>query len=100
MLIEKARRLAHSYRNCDNYRLRMLLAAAGPHPPLPREDDMTTLKSEEPRHHTSLALEDAGLPPVQVAVGTRHRVPGEAGDSARGDGDRGCEQRVHQSLGK
>ena len=27
MLIEKARRLAHGYRNFDNYRLRMLLAA-------------------------------------------------------------------------
>jgi transposase len=29
MLIEKARRLAHGYRNFDNYRLRMLLAASG-----------------------------------------------------------------------
>ncbi len=29
MLIEKARRLAHGYRNFDNYRLRMLLAACG-----------------------------------------------------------------------
>ena len=29
MLIEKARRLAHGYRNLDNYRLRMLLAASG-----------------------------------------------------------------------
>jgi hypothetical protein len=27
MLIEKARRLAHGYRNFDNYRLRMLLAS-------------------------------------------------------------------------
>ena len=29
MLIEKARRLAHGYRNFENYRLRMLLAASG-----------------------------------------------------------------------
>ena len=29
MLIEKARRLAHGYRNFTNYRLRMLLAASG-----------------------------------------------------------------------
>ncbi len=29
MLIEKARRLAHGYRNFGNYRLRMLLAASG-----------------------------------------------------------------------
>ncbi len=29
MLIEKARRLAHGYRNPTNYRLRMLLAASG-----------------------------------------------------------------------
>jgi transposase len=29
MLIEKARRLAHGYRNFNNYRLRMLLAASG-----------------------------------------------------------------------
>ncbi len=29
MLIEKTRRLAHGYRNFDNYRLRMLLAASG-----------------------------------------------------------------------
>lgn len=29
MLIEKARRLAHGYRNFQNYRLRMLLAASG-----------------------------------------------------------------------
>ncbi len=29
MLIEKARRLAHGYRNFDNYRLRMLLTANG-----------------------------------------------------------------------
>jgi hypothetical protein len=29
MLIAKARRLAHGYRNFDNYRLRMLLAASG-----------------------------------------------------------------------
>ncbi len=29
MLIEKARRLAHGYRNFDNYRLRMLLVASG-----------------------------------------------------------------------
>jgi transposase len=29
MLIEKAPRLAHGYRNFDNYRLRMLLAASG-----------------------------------------------------------------------
>jgi len=29
MLIEKARRLAHSYRNLENYRLRMLLATGG-----------------------------------------------------------------------
>jgi len=29
MLIEKARRLAHDYRNFDNYRLRMLLAVSG-----------------------------------------------------------------------
>ena len=29
MLIEKARRLAHGYRNFENYRLRMLLAAGG-----------------------------------------------------------------------
>ncbi len=28
-LMEKARRLAHGYRNFDNYRLRMLLAASG-----------------------------------------------------------------------
>ena len=29
MLIEKARRLAHGYRNFDNYRLRMRVAASG-----------------------------------------------------------------------
>jgi len=29
MLIEKARRLAHGYRNYNNYQLRMLLAASG-----------------------------------------------------------------------
>ncbi len=29
MLIEKARRLAHGYRNFANYRLRILLAASG-----------------------------------------------------------------------
>jgi hypothetical protein len=29
MLIENARRLAHGYRNCEKYRLRMLLAASG-----------------------------------------------------------------------
>jgi transposase len=29
MFIEKARRLAHGYRNIENYRLRMLLAASG-----------------------------------------------------------------------
>ncbi len=29
MLIEKARRLAHGYRNFEDYRLRMLLAASG-----------------------------------------------------------------------
>jgi transposase len=32
MLIEKARRLAHGYRNFENYRLRMLLAPAAPAP--------------------------------------------------------------------
>ena len=32
LLIEKARRLAHGYRNFDNYRLRMLLAAGGQRP--------------------------------------------------------------------
>jgi len=32
MLIEKARRLAHSYRNLENYRLRMLLATGGHDP--------------------------------------------------------------------
>lgn len=31
MLIEKARRLAHGYRNFTNYRLRVLLAASGTH---------------------------------------------------------------------
>jgi transposase len=39
-LIEKARRLAHGYRNFTNYRLRMLLAASGQRPyrrtPAPR----------------------------------------------------------------
>lgn len=29
MLIEKAKRLAHGYRNFDNYRLRVLFAASG-----------------------------------------------------------------------
>ena len=29
VLIEKTRRLAHGYRNFNNYRLRMLLAAGG-----------------------------------------------------------------------
>jgi transposase len=44
MLIEKARRLAHGYRNFTNYRLRMLLAASGtPH----QTRHITTLKSEE-----------------------------------------------------
>ena len=40
LLIEKARRLAHGYRNFTNYRLRMLLAASGQRPyrrtPAPR----------------------------------------------------------------
>ena len=39
-LIEKARRLAHGYRNFTNYRLRMLLSASGQRPyrrtPAPR----------------------------------------------------------------
>jgi len=41
-LIEKARRLAHGYRNFTNYRLRMLLAAGGTRPyrrtPRPRRN--------------------------------------------------------------
>ncbi|MDP9434643.1 MAG: transposase [Actinomycetota bacterium] len=32
LLIEKARRLAHGYRNFTNYRLRMLLATGGERP--------------------------------------------------------------------
>jgi hypothetical protein len=45
MLIEKARRLGHGYRNVDNERLRMLLAANGTRTRRPNEAEMTTLKS-------------------------------------------------------
>ncbi len=45
MLIEKARRLAHGYRNFNNYRLRMLLPASGTRS---RRATWTTLKSEDP----------------------------------------------------
>lgn len=51
MIIEKARRLAHGYRNFDNYRFRMLLAASGTrHPPSWIGEAVTMLKSQEPQY--------------------------------------------------
>lgn len=49
LVIEKARRLAHGYRNFENYCLRMLLTASGTRRPASQDrDPMATLKSEEP----------------------------------------------------
>ncbi len=59
LLIEKPRRLAHGYRSVDNYRLRVLLAASGPHPTRVREP-VTTLSPMSPisgvRHLESVRL--------------------------------------------
>lgn len=65
MLSEKARRLTHGYRNFNNYRLRMLLAASGHPDP---QDGLTTLESEEPagsggQCNSSLSLREGVMNP-------------------------------------
>jgi hypothetical protein len=82
MLIEKARRLAHGYRNFENYRLRMLLAASGtPRPTSQNRDLVTTLKSEEPDcagEALELGQAGAGAPAVgavQFRCATSCRCP-------------------------
>jgi Transposase len=44
LLIEKTRRLAHGYRNFDNYRLRILLVADGSRPYRERPDHVSSEK--------------------------------------------------------
>ncbi len=66
MLIEKARRLAHGYRNFTNYRLRMLLAAAAP-APAERPDHAQVRRASNPA--------PAGRPVVRCSAPWRGRVP-------------------------
>lgn len=60
MPIVRAGRLTNGHGDFDNYRPRVLLAANGTRTPLPSEDDVTTLESEEPVQGTDrLRVQDS-----------------------------------------
>jgi hypothetical protein len=68
MLIEKARRLAHGYRNFDNYRLRMLLAASGTRTRRvrPRDRDHAQVRRARLARIHRFTLIGSGLPTEQM----------------------------------
>jgi hypothetical protein len=62
VLFEKTRRLAHGYRNFENYRLRMLLAREAQELAASNEDDVTTITSEKPLCRPCVFHQAAAIP--------------------------------------